>query len=480
MKFKTYIAVFIIGILASSCNDFLDPEPSSALTSNNYYTTAAELESALIGAYDAIQGVGDFDKDENHGVQYEFYITEMRSGNTATKIADPDDFSDAGQFESFNVLPINGLVANYYDSYYQVIYRANVVLDNLGNVSDDTTVIEAEAKFIRAYAYFNLVRLFGDVPYVDHVLSPLEKEAQFTRVDTSIIYDLIVSDLITAEESLDNTYKTRASKAAAQGLLAKVYLTLDNPEYTKAQVMCEKIINDGSFGLIDFNSVFYEELNEEIIFAIGFNSLNDSQTFSSQFMNSVGPSSGVNYATYDLVDDLNEFGGNRAQYSFRQDPNHLTSVRYQCAKYFPDGDDGGTSNPHVFTSSANPRLAGNDWIVLRYADVLLMHVEAIMGGADQTNVGVALASFQEVRDRAGLTDIVTEISLDDLLLERRVELAFENHRLFDLIRLGRAESVLSQYSTLNGFGFTTSDLLLPMPQNEVNLSDGLMEQNPGY
>ncbi|NRD24417.1 RagB/SusD family nutrient uptake outer membrane protein [Winogradskyella litoriviva] len=480
MKFKTYIAVILLGILATSCNDFLDPEPSSAITSNNYYSTLAELETGLIGAYDAIQGVGDFDKDVNHGIQYEFYITEMRSGNTATKIADPDDFSDAGQFESFNVLPINGLVANYYDSYYEVIYRTNVVLDNLGNVSDDTSMIEAEAKFIRAYAYFNLVRLFGDVPLVDHVLSPLESDAQFTRVDTSIIYDLIISDLITAEENLDNTYKTRASKAAAQGLLAKVYLTLENPEYTKAQIMCEKIINDGSFSLVDFYDVFYTELNEEIIFAIGFNSLNDSQTFSSQFMNSVGPSSGVNYATYDLVDDINEFGGIRAQYSFRQDPNHLTSVRYQCAKYFPDGDDGGTSNPHVFEISANPRLAGNDWIVLRYADVLLMHVEAIMGGANETSAGAALSSFQQVRDRAGLTDLVTEISVDDLLMERRVELAFENHRLFDLIRLGRAESVLSQYSTANNFGFTATDLLLPMPQNEVNLSDGLMTQNPGY
>ena len=150
MKYRTYIAILLIGVLVTSCSDFLEPEPSSALTSNNYYTTSAELESALIGAYDAIQGVGDFDKDENHGVQYEFYITEMRSGNTATKIADPDDFSDAGQFESFNVLPINGLVGNYYDSYYEVIYRANVVLDNLGNVSDDTSSIEAEAKFIRA------------------------------------------------------------------------------------------------------------------------------------------------------------------------------------------------------------------------------------------------------------------------------------------------------------------------------------------
>ena len=130
--------------------------------------------------------------------------------------------------------------------------------------------------------------------------------------------------------------------------------------------------------------------------------------------------------------------------------------------------------------SQNPELAGNDWIVLRYADVLLMHVEAIMAGSNQTSATAALSSFQKVRDRAGLTDAVTEITVDDLLLERRIELAFENHRLFDLIRLGRAQSVLSAYSDLNGFGFSSTDLLLPIPQNEVNLSNGVMSQNPGY
>ncbi|MFD1016790.1 RagB/SusD family nutrient uptake outer membrane protein [Winogradskyella rapida] len=478
MKFIKYIAVVVVGVLATSCSDFLEPEPSSAITSENYYSTLDELETALVGAYDAIQGEGNYDKDANHGVQYEFYITEMRSGNTATKIADPDDFSDSGQFEAFNVLPTNGIVANYYSSFYQVIFRANVVLENLSNVDGDTSAIEAEAKFIRAYAYFNLVRLFGDIPLVDHVLSPSETDTQFIRVDKNLVYDLIVTDLQTAVAGLDNTYKTRASKAAAQGLLAKVYLSLEEPDYVNAQLLCEEIINSGNFSLVDYYDVFYDELNSEIIFAIGFEPVNDSQTFSAQWMNQVGVSSGLNYATYDLVDDLNEFGGERTQYSYRQDPLHLTSVRYQCAKYFPNGEDGGTTNPHQFDT--NPELAGNDWIVLRYADILLLHVEAIMAGSDQTSATAALASFQQVRDRAGLTDPVTEITVDDLLLERRVELAFENHRLFDLIRLGKAQSVLSAYSDLNGFGFTSSDLVLPMPQNEVNLSDGLMTQNPGY
>ncbi|SDS06612.1 Starch-binding associating with outer membrane [Polaribacter sp. KT25b] len=477
MKFRIYIAIMLIGGLVTSCSDFLEPDPSSAITSENYYTTTAELQAAVIGAYDAIQGINSYDKLENHGIQYEFYVTEMRSGNTSTKIPDSDDASDAGQFESFNVLATNGFVKNYYNSYFQVIYRANVVLENLGNVEGDTSAIEAEAKFIRAYAYFNLVRLFGDLPFIDRVISPTEKEIQFTRVDKSLIYDLIVSDLTTAISGLDNTYKTRGSKAAAQGLLAKVYLTLDTPNYTEAQSLCESIINSNEFDLEpSFYDVFYTELNDEILFAVGFESVSDSQNYSAQFMNAVGQSSGLNYATDDLVTSLNDFGGNRTEYSFRKDPVHLTSDRYQCAKYFPDGDNGGSNG--VFTG--NPELAGNDWVVLRYSDILLLHVEAIMAGSEETSSSSAITSFQKVRARAGITDAVSKITLDELLLERRVELAFENHRLFDLIRLGKAESVLSAYSTANGYGYTSTDLLLPIPQNEINLSDGVMSQNPGY
>ena len=109
-----------------------------------------------------------------------------------------------------------------------------------------------------------------------------------------------------------------------------------------------------------------------------------------------------------------------------------------------------------------------------------MHVEAIMAGGNETNVPAALNSFQQVRNRAGLTDVVTSISKQELLDERRAELAFENHRLFDLIRFGEAMNVLSDHSTEIGGSFSSSDLLLPIPQREINLSNGQLSQNPGY
>ncbi len=200
----------------------------------------------------------------------------------------------------------------------------------------ETTAIEAEAKFLRAYAYFNLVRLFGDLPLIDRVITPSETEIQFTRVNTSIIYDLIISDLTTAiDGGLSTTYKTRATKAAAQGLLAKVYLTVDTPNYTKAQLLCEEIIKSAKFSLqSNFYNVFYSMREiHEIIFAIGYNSgiQDNSQIFSAEWMNAVGNTSGVNYATTDAVAALDANGGNRTIVSYREDPLTLFggTIRYQ-------------------------------------------------------------------------------------------------------------------------------------------------------
>ena len=154
----------------------------------------------------------------------------------------------------------------------------------------------------------------------------------------------------------------------------------------------------------------------------------------------------------------------------------LTNVlgNLEVGKFLPDGFD--------WTQDYGPNTqdAGNDWVIIRYADVLLMHVEAIMGGTGSTGNAAALESFQEVRNRAGLTSTVTSISQDDLLVERRVEFAFENQRFFDLLRFGVAASVLGDYANDNGYTFSGTDLLLPIPAREINLSGGVLTQNPGY
>lgn len=472
-KIKCIVFLFVLTSIVSCGEDYLNPIPTSVITESNYYTTEAQVKSALTNMYDGIQGINDTRSNTNHAIQMEFYVTEMRSDNTRTKSGE----GDASEFDYFTVRPTNGLVADYYRSFYNVVFRANVVLQNLEVVSNENRAIfEAEAKFIRAYAYFNLVRLYGDIPLIDRVISPEEKDIQFTRVPTSKVYELIINDFKSAVAHLPNGAKRTASKAAAQGLLAKVYLTLG--EYTKAQLLLEQVMTAGYILEPNFENVFYDEDNREVIFAIGFQSQSaeDSQNFSAEFLNGVGRTVGVNYVTNNAKAALDELGGDRTIVSYRNDK--IQTTQNQVAKFLPDGEDGGI-NGKTF-EGFDPRLAGNDWIVLRYADILLMHVEAILAGNEETTAAAALESFQKIRNRAGLTTPVTEVTLEDLLDERRVELAFENQRLFDLIRFGKAIEVLTDFSNEIGGSFSSGDLLLPIPQYEINLSDGKMTQNPGY
>ncbi len=481
MKQIKFLGMCLVMLFLSSCEDtFLSPELNSGISSENYFTSEAEVETAVINMYDGIQGVNALKNtraDLNHGIQVEFYVTEMRSDNTRTKSQE----GEASQFEFFNVEPTNGIVDDYYRSYYNVIFRANLILDNLEAAGNSKAQFEGEAKFVRAYAYFNLVRLFGDVPLVDRVLSPLDKVTSFTRIATDKVYNLIISDLETAIINLDDSFKDRASKAAAEGMLAKVFLTLKR--YGEAQNLLESIMDPArGFALeSDFKDIFYNEGNDEIIFSIGFveGSNDDSQNFSAEWLNAVGRTSGVNYVTEDARTVLDALGGNRAAFSYRLDPTQ--ALQYQVVKYLPNGD----TSLGIPVTSSDPTSAGNDWIVLRYADVLLMHVEAILGASNSTTNANAISSFQQIRNRAGLTTPVTAITKQELLDERRVELAFENHRFFDLVRMGEALEVLTTFSSTNGLQFTGTDLLLPIPQREINLSPEdasgkLLKQNPGY
>jgi len=473
MKQINIIALLFVTVSMYSCGeDYLSPAPISSIGGDAFYSNESELLTAVINMYDGIQGINSTSANDNHGIQVEFQLTEMRSDNTRTKSSE----GEPSQFESFSVVSTNGVVADYYSSFYNVIFRANVVLDNLGVASESTaSKFEGEAKFVRAYAYFNLVRLFGDIPLVEATVLPTDTKSAFTRVAASDVYALIVSDLTTAAASLDNTHKNRASKAAAQALLAKVQLTLGN--YSEAKSLCESVMTSG-FDLPSFKDVFYDEENSEVIFAIGYigDSDEDSQNFSTE-MTHLGRSSGLNYVTNEMINAFTDFGGvDRATLSYRPDP--VQANQWQVQKFVSDAAT--STSLDVNNTSGDLTKAGNDWIVLRYADVLLMHVEAIMAGSTSTTDANAISSFQEVRDRAGLATPVTSITKQELMDERRVELAFENHRLFDLIRFGEAQNVLGAFATDNGFSFSSTDLLLPIPQREIGLSKGLLSQNPGY
>ena len=494
MKRRIFISLFCLIFLLGSCD--LDPAPTSAATVDNFFNDDDEITGAIIGIYNALQGSNPLEGDGGFnnphlGIQIEYQMGEILSDNARTKSGSPQGF----EFETFTVLPQTLAVVTYYRSMYRIIFTANNVLENLENATPENAgKFEAEARFLRAYAYFNLVRYYGAVPLVDRVIGPEETEIAFTRVAENEIYDFIINDFQFAVASdLDNSSRTRASKAAAQTFLAKVYLTLGT-NYGEARNLLEAVISSGDYSLEpNFFDIFYTEANSETVFSIGFDDtlVDDSQGFSAEFLDAVGRGTGSNYATDELVLAFENSGGNRSQVSFREDPGNLG--QYQTAKFLPvtDADVGVTSAP------ANPRIAGNDWIVTRYADVLLLHVEAILAGGDITSDPSALASFQAVRDRAfpEMIDdpnnpgtlipnpdyvLFTSVTKQLLLDERRVELAFENHRFLDLKRFGVAQEVLSIFSAANSHDFQATDLLLPIPGPEIAISQGLLTQNPGY
>lgn len=475
MKLTKYLLIAITGGIFYSCDveEFLNPLPETAVTAESYFQSDADVLSGIIGIYDGVQGVNEaLDSDDtefNRAVQYEYLLTEHRSDNTRSATLE----GSRADFHRYLTDPVNVQSEDYWASMYDIIFRANNILTYM-DVADESNVTRysAEAKFLRAYAYFNLVRLWGPVPLITEVTLPDDAETLFTRVEVGAVYAQIVADLEEAVNGLDNTYKSRASKAAAQGLLAKVFLSQPNPNYERAQVLCEAVMTGGYSLVPNFKDVFYSELNDEIILAIQYKSGDplESQGFSAEFTSAVrqGFQDGLNMPENNLIDDLNAYGGNRTAVS-------LTNVQgsIEVAKFLPDGND--WTNEY----GGNARNAGNDWIILRYADVLLMHVEAIMGGTSSTSNPAALGSFQAVRNRAGITTPVNSISQDDLLLERRVEFAFENQRFYDLLRFGVADQVLSAYAAEMGYtDYSARKLLLPIPAREINLSGGLLTQNP--
>jgi hypothetical protein len=483
MKYYKYIILAAIGLSFHSCSeDFLNPLPDTAVVADAFFSRDADVLAGIIGIYDAIQGVNENTTTSiiaaNRGVQFEYLLTEHRSDNTRGATLE----GSKADFHRYLVNPNNVESEDYYQSMYDVIFRANNILTyiDVANANNQAKY-SAEAKFLRAYAYFNLVRLYGDVPMVTEVVGALDNDQLFTRIPVDQIYQQIIADLQEAINTLDNTQKARASKAAAQGVLAKVYLTQETPNYSGAEQLCQDIISNGQYALQDnFSDVFYNELNNEIIFAVQYQSGNtlESQSFSAEFTSAFrqGREDGLNIVNANLIADFALNGGNRTAVSYV-----TFGTSNEVAKFLPEGSDVSTTPPTYGPSS---RDAGNDWIILRYADVLLMHAEAILAGGNETTSSSAINSYMAVKVRAGFDPVADRpavLTKSALLLERRVELAFENHRFFDLLRFGVADAVLSAHAIEMGYNsYNSRKLLLPIPSREINLSGGLLSQNPGY
>ena len=454
MKKIYFILTLFVAIVISSCEDFLDQQPSSAISSEEYYQNDEEVESGVIACYDGLQYM--------YNETWAFVLMEIRSDNTTTVTHQ----GDVDLVDKFMDDADNTLLSEYWSAAYNTIFRTNTVLASIDNVTleSNKNQYEGEAKFIRALNYFNMVRMFGEIPLVTSIAYVGNYEA-YTKATVDEVYDAIISDLQDASILLPDSYGDndlgRATSGAAIGLLAKVYLTLQ--DYTNAESLLTQLMGSPySYSIIsDYHDVFYDEMNDEIIFAVRYESgVGDEGEWYSYEMTMMGGKIRGNNPTDDLLASY-ETGDLRYDVS-------VTSGDLMCGKYLSDG---------------SQYDAENDWIVLRYADVVLMYaeVENELYGPTQA----AIDAINPLRVRAGLTtfnlaDYDQTSFREEIAHERRIELAMENHRWFDLLRTGKVEEVMTAHSTAEGLSYESYHNLYPIPQREIDASEGYLTQNPGY
>ena len=419
------------------------------------------------------------------------------------------------QFTAFALTPSNTWLKNHYYALYLPIYRANELLDAIDTVTfaNPSTKAQyiAEMKFVRAFMYFQLVREFGDVPLSTAALtSPGQANTLTVRAPRKQVYDQIIKDLKEALDSPMPVAQTaatlgRGSKRAANGLLGQVYLTMaasgvenNRANFESAKTYLLACMNQRTYGVlseIPFASVFdvaQETTNRELIWQIPY--IQGDQNYSSanarnaqargERINSKFTSTGSGWLVTDDFRKEVETGDIRGAFTFKYaaDP----SVQQYFITKFRDSS----------TAAGTLGRGGNDWILMRYADIVLSLAEAHLYLGETVQ---AIALLDEVRARAGLPSYATSIANPAyvtrfptlklaLLHERRMELAFEHHRWHDLVRFFNPEELVAYFRTKSQADYNNSplsnisikDYYFPIPIDEMKINPGEMTQNAGY
>ncbi len=481
---KTYKSIFSILVVSlilslTACKDYLDFEPEGQLPAKGFFEKPE----------DAIKGVNSIYAHLRawEMVSFAYIIMQEIPSDNAIKGSETGDASFINDYDQFTYTPNQFVLNDYWRGRYRGINLANQCITNIPKIQMDEAMkarLLGEAKFLRALIYFDLVRAFGDIPMPLSV--PVGPEI-YVRTPKTEVYKQIEKDLLDAAAVLPTTYgaadKGRATSGSAKGLLAKVYLYLQ--DYNKANEMATDVINSGVYSLEpDFYKVFRVETENgpESVFEIQCNEVEGQWDLSfcqhSEVQSVRGQWGwGFNIPTDNLIAAFDNAGDEirkRVTVLFRGDTTPDGDViqgvaalegvegtpRYNGKAYYP-------SWRQVF----GPYGAGQNVRVLRYAEILLIAAEARVRLGDVSGAAQAL---NLVRQRVGLAPI-NNPTLDDILRERRLELAMEGDRFFDLVRTGKAAEVLGP------LGFTPGkNEVFPIPQQQIELSEGKLTQNPGY
>lgn len=436
---KIYIFLLSSLLLTTACSTDLDQAPPNLASSDSLTDFEGVLNAAYfyqLGAVTPMAVMGEFRADNAFMFEAPYTEFDLFTQNLTTM---EDQF--------FGPL---------YTALYKSILSANNVIENSSNATQ-----VGEARFLRALAYFKLVLAFGDVTVNLDASPSLTDTSILVRQPAADVYNnVIIPDLNEAISALGTVIEDgRASRYAAQGLLGKVYMHMNNTQ--AAETNLAAVVNGAGATGISLESNYADvfgaanEGNSEIIYSTQIqSSIVDEYSFASRFWNwFVGDDSKSDYPVdQDLVAAFNASGAADTRRAVTLHADGRTAIK------FPK--DGGLGSEH-------------DWIELRLADVILLYAEALN---ENENTAAALTQLNRIRSRAGLTDSSATSQADvrqAIQDERRLELAFEGHRWFDLVRTNTVNAEM-------GVTVSPNYHVFPIPTSEVRSTNGVITQNTGY
>ncbi|SEA75074.1 Starch-binding associating with outer membrane [Flavobacterium gillisiae] len=492
MKKYIYIsitAVALFSLLTVSCSDdFVNRDPVYSIDSENYFNSKTDYENALVAAYDPLQSS-----------YVNVMLGEIASDNTLAGGESQTDVIGFQQIDDMIHTPVNSNLRDIWNWMFAGVSRANYILEFQNKTTfEGKTQIIAEARFLRAYYQFELVKWFGGIPLKGDARFKIGDEKTIARSSVADVYAAIEADLVYASANLNATasQKGRATKGAALALLGKAYLYQD--KFAKAATTFDSAIGLQKYSLVaDYNSIFESEGENglESVFEVqytdvegaGFGCLQCSEGNVAVGFNGPRNYSGTlftsgfsfNVPTSKIVNAF-EVGDNRKDVAILDMKDWGLKTG---ATYGKGYEDTGYFNRKYIPRKRSASAAGdlnltnpNNYRAIRYADVLLMAAEAYNRG--KLDDAKARGYLNQVRRRA-FGDLNHDISssgdalTDFILAERRLELVGEGHRFFDLVRTGKAAKEIP--------GFTAGkNELFPIPIEEIQFSSGNWKQNPNY
>lgn len=489
--FKKHTIYFLACLLCSACVPKLDLDRLDTQSVSTYYQSADDANAATIALYGLIR---DLYRDEVINVPNIVAADDgipFLTGN-----------ADRVALWNYNISSTNTFIGNIWSSSYTGIQRSNVVLNRVPAISMDEELKNqylGEAHFLRALHYFNLVRFFGAVPIVTEEVTSLDN-VSVPRATTDAVYDLIQEDLLQSVATLPASYTGadigRATKGAASGLLAKVYLTRAgadkaSPYWQQAADQAKQTIDMGLYGLWDNYADVFSLANrcgKESLFEVLYITDLSGNNFTTGYAPRGAPivpgnGSGILRVSKDLFNRFTD-DDERKGVTFLTQYTHPSTQ--EIIKLSVENTDPALAVSFWKLADLTSTIGGaggKSFPVLRYSDILLIYAEALNEVNNGPNAD-AYAAINEVRLRANLTALPAKLSKtsfqDAVLEERRKEFCFEGNRWFDLMRTGRLlEAVKNENSFARNAAIQDFNIHFPIPQREMDINDQLT-QNEGY